>query len=222
MSMAGDLLDRLSQLDSCAVSDALDSAGIMGVATGLTQLSSRRRIVGRAITVKLGASGGDHSKRHLGTAAVEAAGRHSVIVVDHDGRTDVAGWGGILTLAASRRGAVGVVIDGACRDIDEARDLDFPIYGRVSVPRTARGHVVERGWNMPVQISGVEVSPGDFVIADGSGVVFMPAVRAPELTAMAELVARKEAAMADAVRAGMPVSHVMAGDYENMLKLLRP
>jgi 4-hydroxy-4-methyl-2-oxoglutarate aldolase len=216
--MVDDLLERLAKLDSCAVSDALDFAGISGVALGLTELTSRRRVVGKAVTVKLGPDDGRRSKRHLGTAAVEAAGQQSLIVVDHDGRTDVAGWGGILTVAAVRRGVAGVIIDGACRDIDEARALDFPVYGRVGVPRTARGHVIERDWNVPVCIAGIEVSPGDLVIADSSGIAFVPSARAPELIAIAETIARKEAEMADAVRAGTPVSQVMAGEYENMLK----
>lgn len=171
--------------------------------------------------MKLGPDDGRASKRHLGTAAVEAAGEGSIIVIDHEGRADVAGWGGILTLAASRRGVAGVVIDGACRDIDEARALDFPVYGRVGVPRTARGRILEQDWDVPVHIAGVEVSPGDLVIADGSGIAFIPAGRAQELIAIAEAVAGKEAAMADAVRAGTPVSEVMAGNYENMLKELK-
>lgn len=212
------MIERLGCLDSCAVSDALDSQQISGVVFGLNQLAAKRRAVGRAITVKLGEDDGRKTKRHLGTAAVEAGDANSIIIVEHNGRTDVAGWGGILTLAASKRGIAAVIIDGASRDVDEARDLDFPIYGRAGVPRTARGRIIEHDWNVPVQISGVTVVPGDLVIADGSGVVVIPQDEAETIVKLAETIVRKEALMADAVRRGMPVSEVMGTNYEDMLK----
>jgi len=211
------LVERLSRLDCCAVSDALDSMGLKGVALGLVALSASRRIVGRAVTVKLGPDDGRASKRHLGTAAVEAAGESDVIVIEHGGCTDVAGWGGILTLAASTRQVAGVVIDGASRDVDEARELGFALYGRNGVARTARGRVIELDWDVPVRIAGISVAPGDLVIADASGVAIIPQDKAAEIIAVAEKVAWKESRMAAAVRAGTPVSHVMGRNYEDML-----
>lgn len=215
--MSDPLLDRLSVLDACAISDALDRAGLSGVALGLTALSGDRRICGRAITVQLGPDDGRASKRHLGTAAAEAAGPGSVIVIAH-GRTDVAGWGGILSLAAKTRGAEGVVVDGACRDIDESREMDLPVFAHVAVPVTARGRVIEHDWNCEVSISGVAVSPGDYVMADGSGVVFIPAAQAEAIIAAAETIVERERRMAAEVRAGRPVSEVMGASYETMLK----
>ena len=69
------------------------------------------------------------------------------------------------------------------RDIDEARTYALPIYCRSLTPRTARGRVEEAEVNGPVCIGGVTVNPGDLVIADGSGVVFIPAARAAEVIA---------------------------------------
>lgn len=215
--MADTLLARLRKLDSCAVSDALDQHGLSGVVLGLAQLSGARRICGIASTVLLGPADGKPSVRHLCTAAVSQADAETIIVVAHGGRTDVAGWGGILTLAASERGVAGVVIDGACRDIDESRELNFPVYGRAAVPVTARGRIVEIDWNVPVQLGAVSVEPGDLVIADGSGVVFIPQNVAEKIITSAERIVAKENAMAVAVRSGRPVIEVMAGNYEMML-----
>jgi 4-hydroxy-4-methyl-2-oxoglutarate aldolase len=213
-----DLVARLAKLDTCAVSDALDSLDMSGVALGLAGLSSQRKIAGRAVTVTLGAADGRAAHRHLGTAAVEAGGPGTVIVVQHNGRTDVAGWGGVLSLGAKTKGVEGVVIDGACRDVDEAREFDFPVFARVGVPRTARGRVIEYAWNDPVSVCDVTVAPGDYVLADGSGVVFVPADRADAVIAIAEKIVRKERLMAKAVRDGAPISAVMGADYEEMLK----
>lgn len=216
--MSNALTDRLGKLDACAVSDALDRAEHAGVALDLAALSTRRRIAGRVITVDLRPDDGRATRRHLGTAAVEAAGPGDVIVVAHGGRTDVGGWGGILSLGASLRGVAGVVIDGACRDLDEARELDLPIYGRAGVARTARGRIVEHAWNVPVTLCGIAVSSGDYVIADASGVVFVPAAIADDVVGWAERIVAKEAAMASALRSGEPISDVMGANYETMLK----
>ena len=208
---------RLRTLDACAVSDALDTLGLSGVADGLAALSSSRRIAGRCVTVQLVADGTAQAPRHLCTAAVEYADADSVIVIDHGGRTEVAGWGGILSLAASQRDVAGVVIDGAARDIDESRELDLAIFGRAGTPRTARRRVIEKDWNIPVTISGLSVSPGDYVVADASGVVFVPNDRIAEVLAAAEHIADRERRMAEDVRAGRPVSQVMGTNYETML-----
>lgn len=212
------LLERLAKLDTCALSDSLDRAGLTGVALGLKALSVDRRIVGRAVTVQLGVDDGRPSKRHLCTAAVEAAGPDSVIVIAHNGRTDVAGWGGILSLAASSRDVAGVVIDGACRDLDESRALGLPIYGLAGVPITARGRIIELDWNVPVSICKVSVAPGDYIIADGSGAVFIPSDVAAAIISTAEKIAERERLMAADVLAGKPVSAVMGASYESMLK----
>lgn len=216
---ADDRVRILRGLDTCAVSDALDKLGLNGAILGLRPLWDCPRIVGRAVTVRLVATDGRATpSRHLGTAAVEAAGPGDVIVVDHRGRCDVAGWGGILSLAARRRAIEGVVVDGACRDVDEAREHRFPLYARAGVPRTARGRIVEAGFNEPVELCAVVVRPGDLVIADGSGVVAIPAAREAEVLAVAAGIAARERAMADAVNAGRSITEVMGGDYESMLK----
>jgi 4-hydroxy-4-methyl-2-oxoglutarate aldolase len=150
------------------------------------------------------------------TAAVDASGPGDVIVVAHEGRVDVAGWGGILSLGAITHEVEGVIVDGACRDVDESAELALPIYARATVPVTARGRVVEKSWNEPIKVGGVAVAPGDFVLADGSGVVFLPAAHADAIISAAERIARREAAMAAEVRAGKPLAEVMNRSYEEL------
>src|SRR5207237_928779 len=91
--------------------------------------------------------------------------------------------------------------DGACRDVDEARDLGFPVYARSATPRTARGRIVEQSFNTPVRFGGVTVEPGDLVLADWTGAVFLPSARAEEgVTLAAQLAAREVAGRALARR----------------------
>ncbi len=211
------LVDRLRQIDTCAVSDALDALGLMGTVIGIKPISVLRRVAGRVQTVKLGPPRDDIPKVHLCSRAVDAADQGDVIVVENHHREDAAGWGGILSTAAAHKGLSATIVDGPVRDADESRDVDYPVFARSAIPFTARGRIAEHAWNIPVEIGGVTVNPGDLVLADGSGVVFVDQNRAEDIVAKAEEIAAKEAAMAAAVRQGKKVSDVMGGDYENML-----
>ncbi len=210
------LLARLERLDSGAVSDALDVLGLSGAVAGIVPLSGPGRIVGTAVTVRLGPPRRGPS-RHLCTAAIEAAAPGDVIVVEHGGREDAAGWGGLLSAAASARGLTGSVVDGAVRDLDQSRRIGYAVFARSAVPFTARGRASEVGWNRPVRVAGVRVHPGALVIADASGVAFVPEARAEEVLRLAERIAAREESMEKAIRGGTPVSRVMDSDYEAML-----
>lgn len=217
-----DAVKRLQRLDCCAVSDAMDKLGLHGTVSGLAQLATTRRIAGRVVTYRLvpaaEAPPATGAPRHLGTTAVEACKPGDVIVVEQRTGIDAGSWGGILSLGAKVRQVAGVIADGPVRDIDEARSLDFPVYGRSATARTARSRVAEAETNAPVTIGDVRVEPGDYVIADASGVVFIPAAQIERLLDAAEMIAGREAAMARALLAGKPISQVMGADYEHMLR----
>jgi len=215
------LIHRLGALDSCAVSDALDSCGLPAAVTGLLPLAARQRIAGPAITVKLGPDKPDGgSPRHLGTAAIEAAMPGDIIVIEHRSGVECAGWGGVLSAGAQIREVAGVVIDGLARDIDEAEQLQFPVYGRGATARTARGRVYEQDFNHPVEIGGISVSPGDIVLADASGVAFVPRDRLEDIVRRAERIAERERLMVVALRQGQAITAVVGRDYEDMLDKL--
>ncbi|HXP92020.1 MAG TPA: RraA family protein, partial [Candidatus Binatia bacterium] len=123
-----------------------------------------------------------------------------------------------LSTGAKVRGVAGVIADGPVRDVDEARGLDFPIYGRRPTARTARNRIVEVGTDIPVTIGEVTVNPGDYVIADGSAVVFFHPADAGRVLAAAEAIAARESSMARALLAGERITDVMGADYEHMLR----
>jgi regulator of RNase E activity RraA len=216
--VSDDAITRLGRLDSCAVSDALDRLALKGAVLGVRPLWPCGRVVGRCVTVKIKPAGLEKSKQHLCTSAIAAAALGDVIVVDNGGRVDVAAWGGLLSLAAQVKKLSGVIVDGACRDVDESRELSFPVYGRAAVPVTARGRIMQQSFNAEIAFAGVQVHPGDLVIADGSGVVFIPRAREAEVITQAEALAQREAAMADAIRSGRSIVEVMETmGYETML-----
>jgi 4-hydroxy-4-methyl-2-oxoglutarate aldolase len=214
-----ELAERLARLDACAVSDALDKLGLAGAVTGIQRLASTRRISGRVLTVKMEKDDGrPAASRHLGTTAIEAAEPGDVIVMEQRTGLDAACWGGNLSFGARQRQVSGVIVDGPARDIDEARDYDFPVYARSATSRTARGRIVETGTNVPIVVGDVTVHPGDFVVADASAVVFIAQADIERVLDAADAIAERERAMVAAMREGTPISQVMGRNYETMLK----
>jgi 4-hydroxy-4-methyl-2-oxoglutarate aldolase len=214
-----DELVRLARLDACAVSDALDRLALPGAVTGIRRLTTLRRICGRVITVKMGRDEGQPpASRHLGTTAIESAQPGDVIVMEQRTGIDAACWGGNLSLGASLKQIAGVIVDGSARDIDEAQEHDFTVFARSATARTARGRIVEVGTNVPITVGDVTVAPGDFVVADASGVVFIARSELVRVLEAAEAVAGRERAIVAALQAGTPISRVMGADYETMLK----
>ncbi|WP_206616244.1 MULTISPECIES: RraA family protein [Paenarthrobacter] len=204
------LMDRLRALDSCAVSDALDTLGLQGAVTGLTaRWTPREPAAGRVRTVKAAPKSGSGPTTHIATPLVAKADPGDVVVIDNHGRTDVSCWGGLLAEAAKQRGIAGVIIDGACRDVQESEAVGLPLFARTAVPVSARGRIVQESMDQPIQVCGVPVFSGDLVIADWNGVVFVPAAEAERVIELAERIAEREAGMSQAVRSGMNVAEVM-------------
>lgn len=210
---------RLEKLATTNVSDAMDSLGIRGATYGIRPIwEGSQKIIGKAVTVKMTAAGISKTPNHLGVKAIHLAEAGDVVVVDNGGRLDTSCWGGVLTVAAKTKGLSGVVIDGACRDVDEYVQEDFSVYARGAVVATARGRIMEEATNVMVQFGGVQVRPGDIVMADRSGVVIIPIEKLDEVIRKAEQLMEKEEAMIAEIRSGVSILDVdNKFNYEKML-----
>ena len=212
------IIERLLKLDTCAVSDALDSLSLKGATWGVRPQWQCPKIAGRAVTMKIKPAGLQQPTQHLGTAPIEAAQPGDVIVIDNGGKLEFSCWGGLLALSAKLKGVSAVVIDGASRDIDEARELEFPVYARGVVPMTARGRVVQESFNQEIQFAGVQCRPGDLVLADGSGIIIIPREKENDVAAAAEAIYAKEQEMAAGIRKGYSGREMLEKlGYEQML-----
>lgn len=145
------------------------------------------RVAGPAYTVRCPV--GDNLMLH---AAIHRAPAGSVVVCE-SGDLDYALAGGNVCAVAARRGIAAFVLDGLIRDVAEARALGFPVFARGAIPipaaKDALGTLGE-----PVRCGGVEVAPGDVVVADEEGVVVVPVSRADEVLREARARAAKDAA----------------------------
>jgi regulator of RNase E activity RraA len=189
-----------------------------GSVLGIVPMWEGAHVVGRAITVQLAEwPPPDDEPVHLGVSAIISSDPGDVIVVDNAGRTSMGSWGGLLSTAASQHGVAGVVLDGACRDVDEAREMRFPAFARAPVARTARGRAYQQSWGEPISVGGVAVRTGDIVMADGSGVVVLAIESAAAVVSKAEQLVERETRMRADLRAGKPTEQVLGASYQKML-----
>jgi regulator of RNase E activity RraA len=213
MSSEATLLAQFAALDVATVSDALDACGLPPGQGGLRPMWGRPKVAGFAVTVELEPLSAElrarHDGAHILTGAIAGAGPDDVIVVANGGRTDVSSWGGIVSVGAAVRSVRGVITDGACRDVGQARELGFPVFARAQVPVTARGRLRQRSAGEPVLIGAVTVHPGDVVMAGEDGVVVIPRDRATEVLGAAQRLAEREAAIEAEVQSGVPLPQAM-------------
>ena len=137
-------------------------------------------VVGTAITVRL--SDGDLDPI---VPAVDMLQPGDVLVIDHGGREALACWGELTSLAAKRRGCIGVIVDGAVANLAEIEGHGLPTFARGVAALGGRRLSDGGGINVPVQCGGVAVHPGDLVLADDDGVVIVPPPRLDDVYALA-------------------------------------
>lgn len=213
-----ELLDGFRSLPDMTgmASDAMDELCIVGAVAGgiLKPTTPGARIVGRALTV-LNVPRDESPEEAVGSgvsmlADVEAhnlAEPGDVLVLQ--GVDMISNMGGLLASIAKRQGELGAIVDGAVRDINHSRDIGYPIWSRSVSPITGKWRVRTIGINVPVTICGVDVKPGDLVLADDVGVCFVPAERAKQVLVHALKIAESEALRQTAINAGAPIHEVM-------------
>jgi regulator of RNase E activity RraA len=170
-----ELLEGFKAIPTATISDVLDSMKISGIVNGFRCLMPQVRIAGCAFTIKSIAG-----ERDTYTAAdfpigkvIEKMDNGDVFVVDLGGR-EVSHAGGLACTAMKARGVAGMVIDGGCRDIDHILSIGFPAYSRYVCATGARSRVKILAINVPIEVSGIRVCPGDIVVADATCVAIVP------------------------------------------------
>ncbi len=194
-----DHLKALKELSCTDLSDAMDRLGIACQAFEIKPLSPSFSLAGQAWTLRYGPIGlaggsvGDY---------IDDLGADQVVVLDNRGRLDATVWGDLLTLTASRRKIGGTVIDGICRDVDRAMELNYPIFARGNWMRTGKDRVRVEAVQEAVNIGGIRVEPGDWLRGDGDGLVVIPASRLTQVLEVASEVHQAEERIRQAILQG--------------------
>ncbi|HOT06892.1 MAG TPA: orotidine 5'-phosphate decarboxylase [Methanotrichaceae archaeon] len=193
-----ELLSIFREVSTSNISDAMHRKGAM---RDILPINLGTKIVGTAVTVQTFA--GDWAKP---VEAIDEAGPGKVIVI-YNGSTNVAPWGGLATLSCRMKGVEGVVVDGAIRDIEEIRSMNYPIYARAICPNAGEpkgmGEI-----NAEITCGGQTVRPGDYIVGDDCGVVVVPKERAYEIARRAKEVEKTESRLFEEIRRGRTLSQV--------------
>jgi len=186
------------EVSTCNISDAMHRKGAM---KGILPINLGSKIVGRAVTVQTFA--GDWAKP---VEAIDLAGPGDVLVI-YNGSNFIAPWGGLATLSCRMKGIEGAVIDGAVRDVDEIRAMNYPIFSSAITPNAGdpkgMGEI-----NSEITCAGQTVKPGDYIVGDESGVVVIPKERAYEIARRAKEVQKMESRLYEEIRRGSTLSQV--------------
>lgn len=181
-----EVVDALAALGSATVHEAMGRRGC--VAPGIRPIQLGASIAGSAITVRC--AEGDNLMVHI---AIEQAEDGDVIVVVPEGDGAYGFIGELMATQMQVRGVRAYVTSGGVRDTAELREMGFPAW---SAHVTARGTVKEAAGavNVPVVLGGVDVAPGDIVVADDDGVTIVPRAAAAATLDAARARADREAA----------------------------
>jgi len=180
--MDDEIREILMKVSTPNISDAMHRARAM---EGIYPLVRGKKVVGKAVTVYT--MDGDWAKT---VEAIDFAKKGDVIVIKCSGDT-AAVWGELATRSCMNKGIAGVIIDGAVRDVDDIRALGYPVFAKREVPNAGE----PKGFgeiNVKIVCGGVEVNPGDWIVADDNGVMVIPKKRAYEIARRALEVKKAE------------------------------
>jgi len=193
-----ELIDALKKVSSSNVSDAMHRGGAM---KGIHTVVPGLKMAGKALTIKT--MNGDWAKV---VEAIDLAEEGEILVVDTNSG-DIAIWGELATWSAVMRKLGGVVIDGAVRDVDDLKEIRFPVFARYEVPDAGD----PKGFGeigCEVVCGGLKVNRGDYIIGDDSGVVVIPQEEAQEIINRSIDVKEKENRIREEIKRGSTLSKV--------------
>jgi regulator of RNase E activity RraA len=183
------IIEGFKLVEVASVADAMEQLyGTKAYMTHDMRPLAPAKFAGRAVTVLL-----KKEEHHAGAAAskgmldaIDTAAPGSVYVMVVEGGLDYAGIGGLMSTAMKYRGFAGAVIDASVRDTPQIQKLQFPVFSRGVAPSTTINHYRFAGSDVPVTCAGVQVHPGDIIVADMDGVAVVPADKAEEVLRKAQ------------------------------------
>lgn len=228
--LASGLADGLRSVAVATLSAQLRARGLPHMSIdGVQPVKPGTRMVGVAHTLRYLPLREDLFKKH-GTGmnaqkrAIEQLRPGHVLVMDARRDATAGTLGDILALRAKKRGAAGVVTDGAVRDSGAIDELGLPVYAAGAHPSVLGRRHVPWDTGVPIACGGALVQPGDLIVGDTDGVVVVPPELAEELIADAREQERQERFITEQVAAGesidglYPLGPAWRDAYENWCK----
>lgn len=193
-------------LYAAVVSDALDALGFrhQSPRVPLQPYCGEQLLVGRCkTTLWADMYHQDPRPYELELLAVDGCQPDDVMICAASGSMHSALWGELLSTASRNTGCIGAVVDGAVRDVTKIRQMNFPVFARGTSVYDSQNRQRVIDIDVPVEIHGVQFSPGDLVFADVDGVVVVPQRVEEEAIQRAWDKVHAENRTRDAIRGGL-------------------
>jgi 4-hydroxy-4-methyl-2-oxoglutarate aldolase len=193
-------------LYSAVLSDALDAMGFTNQCPRLQlrPYTGINKLVGRCkTTLWVDMAHEDPRPYDLELRAVDSCRNDDVMVAAAGGSMRSGIWGELLSTAASNNGCAGALVHGTVRDVTKMTEMGFPVFAAGTNPFDSlnRQRVVDM--DVPVEMGGVQLCPGDLVFADLDGIVVVPRKVEAEVLERAWQKVTAENRTRDAIRQGM-------------------
>lgn len=149
------------------------------------------------------ADGADHDETLLSWTGLLSAAPADHVVVCQPNDSTIAHMGELSAETLKLRGVLGYICDGGSRDIEFLERMKFPVFCRYYTPLDIVGRWLVDSMGEPIEIGGIRIATGDYVLADQDGVVIVPAAVAEDVVAETERIISTESDLRRAILDGM-------------------
>jgi 4-hydroxy-4-methyl-2-oxoglutarate aldolase len=198
------LVDAFRGIWAATLADTMGRHGVMG--PEIRPIFEGIQLVGTAFTVL------NYPNDNITThQALMLAQPGDVLVLDEGAGNVTGSFGHNMSLQARNRGVVGIVSSGCIRDLRLLREERFPVFSKGVCARSAQKNT-PGSINMPIQVGGIVVCPGDIIVGDDDGVAVVPLADARDVLNRAQERMKMEKTQASDIKDGKKPLEIVFGD----------
>ncbi len=205
-----ELLGRFEELYTGAINDVLREFCLMGQAlpNHIVPLREYRTVAGIAFTVKSAPNTKVRGEMEFRTQMLDEMHKNAFVIWDtsHDEKATL--WGGVMTATAKRKKVKAACVDGGIRDTHQILDAGFPVFYKYRISNGSLGRCLISHYQVPIEIGGVVIKPGDVVLGDVDGVLVVPRDIAYDVLVRAEEIKENEKKIFGWVEEGQSVKDI--------------
>lgn len=205
-------LQQLEAFNTTEISDALDACGVEGALLNIKAIAPGMKLIGPAYTVKYDYNTEKSTTFKNAANYIDTVPANSVLVIDNEGHIDCTAWGAILTKMALHKDIAGTVVNGAVRDVEFIRQVNYPLFCVGTYMRSGKNRIHKIAEQCTLSINKVTIHPNDIIFADENGVLVIPKDLIPEVINKAKNIKLTEENIAQAIKEGSTLEQARS-DY---------
>lgn len=209
MKMDRKISNFFSTVQTGVVTDAMNVLGLKGWMRDIFPLRPEARIFGPSFTVQASFITGDNTaQKNYSVYELSELWKPGDVMLIDGMNTHCALMGENMAHRCQYEGLAGLVLNGRCRDFAEIRDLKMPVFGRGPAMHLKNGILAFSHYNVPINMAGTHVNPGDYVLGDIDGILVFPSDKAEKIMELSIMIMGIEEEMENAIRERKPTAKI--------------